>query len=186
MRALLNLSTQSWLGEEPKMNLQNNKNRDYWKDVLEGVIFSFIYGVLFIIVYAGRPSWIKYLDSALGAFLAALGAAIILFASKLIVDITLRLTASLINAYSNKHRVKLPLSRRFSKITSFLFSEETQEEVFDPIEADWNKELFDSLEQNAFWKARWITVKYIYFSIKTMLLISPIGDLIEFIKKFAK
>ena len=71
-------------------------------------------------------------------------------------------------------------------IVHFFYSDKIQKEVFDPIVADWQEEYFEALFKKEIWKARWINVRYTYAFIITMWQKSPMGDLIEFIRKIAK
>lgn len=82
---------------------------------------------------------------------------------------------------------KIVLSNyKIAKLTNFLYSTKTQREIFQPILADWEDEYFESLYKKEIWKARWINVRYTYAFLMAMWMKSPIGDLIEFIKKIAK
>lgn len=81
---------------------------------------------------------------------------------------------------------KSSLFYNFLKITTFLYSTQTQKQVFEPIASDWEEEYFEALFKKEIWKARWINVRYTYAFLAAMWQKSPIGDLIEFISKFAK
>ncbi|MDQ3131244.1 MAG: hypothetical protein M3Q99_10850 [Acidobacteriota bacterium] len=91
---------------------------------------------------------------------------------------------SLSNAISNIY-LKQPLLN-FLRISNFLYSPKTQKEIFDPIAADWQTEYFEALFKKEIYKARWINVRYTYAFIIAIWQKSPIGDLIEFIRKIAK
>jgi len=52
--------------------------------------------------------------------------------------------------------------------------------------ADWDEEYFEALSNKEIWKARWINMRYTYAFIIAIWQKSPIGDLIEFIRKIAK
>ena len=71
-------------------------------------------------------------------------------------------------------------------IVNFLYSDKIQKEVFDPIVADWQEEYFEALFKKEIWKAHWINIRYTYAFIIAMWQKSPVGDLIEFIRKIAK
>jgi hypothetical protein len=86
----------------------------------------------------------------------------------------------------SKKIISLPLSYKFLKISNFVFSPNIQKEIFELIVADWQEEYFEALSKKEIWKARWINVRYTYAFIVAMWQKSPIGDLIEFIQKFAK
>lgn len=85
-----------------------------------------------------------------------------------------------------KIRIVTPLSSKLLFVSGFLFSKINQKEVFELIVADWQEEYFEALPQKEIWKSRWINVRYIYAFLMAMWMKSPIGDLIEFIQKFAK
>lgn len=72
------------------------------------------------------------------------------------------------------------------RITHFLYCSKIQKEIFEPIIADWQEEYFEALFKKEIWKARWINVRYTYAFLAAMWMKSPLGDLIEFIMKFAK
>lgn len=72
------------------------------------------------------------------------------------------------------------------KLTELIYSPKTQKEIFEPIVVDWQEEYFEALSKKEIWKAHWINVRYTYAFLAAMWMKSPIGDLIEFIRKFAK
>lgn len=78
------------------------------------------------------------------------------------------------------------LSERLLNLSKFLFSQKTVNEVLKPLTSDWQEEYFEALSKKEIWKARWINVRYTYAFLAAMWMKSPIGDLIEFIRKFAK
>jgi len=91
--------------------------------------------------------------------------------------------------YISKIFSKLSLTHMSSsllQLSSFLYSAKTCKEVFEPIIVDWQEEFFEALFKKEIWKARWINVRYTYAFLAAMWQKSPIGDLIEFISKFAK
>lgn len=72
------------------------------------------------------------------------------------------------------------------QIVYFFYSKKIQKEIFEPIAADWQKEYFEALFKKEIWKSRWTNVRYTYAFIVAMIQKNPIGDLIEFVRKFAK
>lgn len=72
------------------------------------------------------------------------------------------------------------------RITKLFYSKKTHVEVFESIVADWQVEYFEALFKKESWKARWINVRYTYAFLVAMWQKSPLGDLIEFIRKIAK
>ncbi len=77
-------------------------------------------------------------------------------------------------------------SSKLLSFTGFLYAPKTQKEVFEATVADWQEEYFEALFKKEIWKARWINVRYTYAFLIAMWQKSPIGDLIEFVRKFAK
>lgn len=78
-----------------------------------------------------------------------------------------------------------PILIKFLEVSKFLFSLKTQKDTFEPIIADWQEEYFEALFKKEIWKARWINIRYTYAFIVAMWQKSPIGDLIEFVRKIA-
>lgn len=72
------------------------------------------------------------------------------------------------------------------KLANFFFSSKNVKEIFEPIISDWQEEYFEALFKKEIWKARWISIRYYYVFLVAMWQKSPIGDLIEFIRKMAK
>lgn len=70
-------------------------------------------------------------------------------------------------------------------ISKVLFSPKTQKDIFELTAFDWDEEYFEALFKKEVWKARWINVSYTYAFVAAMWQKSPIGDLIEFVKKIA-
>ena len=58
--------------------------------------------------------------------------------------------------------------------------------VFEPLKLDWQNELLEAKLRNQTWKAMQINIRYSYAFLAAMWQKSPIGDLIEFVSKFAK
>jgi len=74
----------------------------------------------------------------------------------------------------------------FLVITNFLYSHKTQKEVFEPLVAEWQYEYFEDLRNKRFRRAKMTNLRWTYHFLTAMWQKSPIGDLIEFISKFAK
>ncbi len=87
---------------------------------------------------------------------------------------------------TNQTYIFKPHRYKLLKITGFLFSEKTQQEVFKPTMSDWDSELFEAENQKKNWKARWINVRYTYAFLVGLWQKSLFGDLLEYIRKFAK
>ena len=71
------------------------------------------------------------------------------------------------------------------KIVSLFYSKKNKNQVFEPIVVDWQEEYFEALYNKEIWKSRWINVRYTYAFVVAMWQKSPIGDLIEFVRKLA-
>ncbi len=74
----------------------------------------------------------------------------------------------------------------FWEIPALFYSNKTKETVFKPIISDWQVELTEAKLKNEFWKAFEINIRYSFAYLSAMIQKSPIGDLIEFVKKIAK
>ncbi len=84
-----------------------------------------------------------------------------------------------------KNKFSLP-GNFWLNLVDFFYSQKIKKQVFEPIIADWQEEFFEALFKKEIWKARWINVRYTYAFLASMWQKSPIGDLIEFVRKFAK
>ncbi len=82
--------------------------------------------------------------------------------------------------------IKRPINIKFLAMSNLLFTNKTNKEIFEPIISDWQEEYFEALFKKEIWKARWINVRYTYAFLAAMWQKSPIGDLLEFVSKFAK
>jgi hypothetical protein len=108
------------------------------------------------------------------------------FSAFLPVLVIILLILAIFNNFKKITRESTLLRYKLLKITAFIYSPKTQKEIFEPIVTDWQEEYFEALSKKEIWKARWINVRYTYAFIVAMWQKSPIGDLIEFIQKFAK
>ena len=72
------------------------------------------------------------------------------------------------------------------EIPFMFYSQKTNEMVFDPLRSDWQNELLDARLRKQTWRALKINIRYSYAFLATLLLQSPVGDLIEIGRKFAK
>jgi hypothetical protein len=71
------------------------------------------------------------------------------------------------------------------EIPNLFYSTKTKETVFDPIKSDWQNELYDAKLRNQTWKAFEINFRYSTAFILAMLQKTPVGDLIEYVRKIA-
>jgi hypothetical protein len=95
------------------------------------------------------------------------------------------LTALIISGLRVKAGIEKVVSNTFVEISKFLFSAKTQKDTFEPIVADWQEEYFEALHKKEIWKVRWINVRYTYAFIMAMWQKSPLGDLLEYVRKIA-
>lgn len=94
--------------------------------------------------------------------------------------------SSLISFQEDTIKTSSTFRFRLLNLSDFLYSPISQKHIFEPIAFDWQKEHFEALFKQEIWKARWINVSYTYAFIVAMWMKSPIGDLIEFVRKLAK
>jgi hypothetical protein len=71
------------------------------------------------------------------------------------------------------------------KISEIFYTGKTQKNTFEPIAADWQEEYFEALHKKEIWKAHWINIRYTYAFIMAMWQKSPLGDLLEYVRKIA-
>lgn len=123
--------------------------------------------------------------------------------NNLVTNITLeqRINTSLINgllellsyllkqfkaSLSNKDsQVVMPRRYKILKLTEVLFSAKTQEDVFVRIMADWDEEIFEALKKDKDVSLLMINVRNTYAFIIAMWQKSPLGDLLEYVRKIA-
>jgi hypothetical protein len=78
-----------------------------------------------------------------------------------------------------------PLFTRFLRISGFLFNSKTQKDTFELIVADWQEEYFEALKENKDANLLMINVRNTYGFIMAMWQKSPLGDLLEYVRKIA-
>lgn len=157
-------------------------------------IFNFFLGLVCVIAfYFGACYHLKAIDfaiqknSTMATFYNTLGSNWGLLGVVVLIVYfvnTFSMIKKLLSREINKS--KRIINIEFSYIIRFLYSNKTQRDVFEPITADWQEEYFEALFRKEIWKARWINVRYIYAFLIAMWQKSPIGDLIEFVRKFAR
>lgn len=82
--------------------------------------------------------------------------------------------------------INTPHRYKLLKLTRLIFSAKTQQEIFEQNMADWDFEIYDALESEENYRLLMINIRHIYSFFLVLWLISPIGDLIEFVCKFKK
>jgi hypothetical protein len=73
----------------------------------------------------------------------------------------------------------------FWEIPNIFYSPKTKETVFEPIHSDWQNELYDAKLRNQTWKSFEINFRYSFAFLSSMVLKSPLGDLLEYVRKIA-
>jgi hypothetical protein len=86
---------------------------------------------------------------------------------------------------TKKLKVALPYRSKMLEITSLFFSVKTQKEVFLQIVFDWDEEIFEALKENKDANLFMINVRNTYGFIMAMWQKSPLGDLLEYVRKIA-
>jgi hypothetical protein len=79
----------------------------------------------------------------------------------------------------------LPYRYRLIKLTKIMFSTKTQKEVFLTAMAEWDEEIYEVLKENKDANLFMINVRNTYGFIMAMWQKSPLGDLIEYVRKIA-
>lgn len=77
-------------------------------------------------------------------------------------------------------RIKRAPGSILISLVELLYSPKTVEHTFKPIVADWRVEYFGALQQGRIWKARWISIRYIY----NFALAMGLSKLFSFVKGF--
>ncbi|MDQ3747467.1 MAG: hypothetical protein M3367_00415 [Acidobacteriota bacterium] len=71
-------------------------------------------------------------------------------------------------------------------VADFLFKKQIVKGVFEQIVCDWRNDYFEALSEKRLMKARWISIRGHWEFYCAAFKQSPIGDLIEEIRKFVK
>lgn len=139
------------------------------------VIIFISIGIVFVNIFTQLFGIFTSTNSAMGVSLLFLSIINLFFSSRIIRSIDLMIWEI----------INMPTFTICSKVSNFIYSNKTQKDTFEPIVADWQEEYFEALFKNEIWKARWINVRYTYAFVVAMWQKSPIGDLIEFVRKIA-
>jgi hypothetical protein len=73
----------------------------------------------------------------------------------------------------------------FWEIPNIFYSPKTKETVFEPLKSDWQTELTNTKLRNHTWKTFEINFRYSTAFIFAMVQKSPLGELIEYVRKIA-
>ncbi len=83
-------------------------------------------------------------------------------------------------------KVEKPPGSKLLAAANFFFKEQTVKGVFEQIVCDWRNEHYKALAEKRLIKARWVTIRGHWEFYCAAYKQSPIGDLIEEIRKFIK
>ncbi len=100
-------------------------------------------------------------------------------------DFILKFVNSTKSSKSKESKITLPHRYKSLKFTSIFFSTKTQKEVFLTAMSDWDEEVFEALRKDKDANLFMINVRNTYGFIITMWQKSPLGDLLEYVRKFA-
>ena len=108
-----------------------------------------------------------------------------LLKTEILNDFLIRMIQLVKNAKTQKVDIFTPSRYKTLKITSILFSAKTQNEIFLPAMSDWDEEIFEALKENKDANLFMINVRNTYGFIMAMWQKSPLGDLLEYVRKIA-
>ena len=101
-------------------------------------------------------------------------------------DLLIRIIDFVKNRKTKKFKIATPSRYKLLKLSEIFFSAKTQKEIFLQAMADWDEEIYEALEKNKEANLFIINVRNTYAFLAAMWMKSPVGNLIEFIKKVAK
>jgi hypothetical protein len=84
-----------------------------------------------------------------------------------------------------KVEIVTPKHYKFLRLSETLFSMMTQKEVFEQLIADWDFEIYEVLQKDKDANLFMINVRNTYGFIMAMWQKSPLGDLLEYVRKIA-
>jgi hypothetical protein len=117
---------------------------------------------------------------------AVVVAAIGIFILSRFLKLLIRIADSVNNRKTKESKIATPFRYKLLRLSEIFFSAKTQKEVFLPVMADWDEEVYKALEKDKDASLFMINARNTYAFLTAMLQKSPIGDLIEFVRKFAK
>ncbi len=71
------------------------------------------------------------------------------------------------------------------EIPNMFYSPRTKESIFEPLKADWQDEIYTAKLKKETWKSFAINVRYSFAFLSAMTQKSPLGDLLEYVRKIA-
>jgi hypothetical protein len=145
----------------------------------------FAFGVAVVVAYA---------DAGAGAFaiaiaIAVLGAITFVFigvsTDDNFIDFLIRIIDFTKSLQIKKSQLSTPSRYKLLKLSQLLFSAKTQNETFLPAMSDWDEEIFELLKKDKYASVFMINVRNAYGFIMAMWQKSPLGDLLEYVRKIA-
>jgi hypothetical protein len=100
-------------------------------------------------------------------------------------EVLVRLSTIIRNHRIDESNITKSFRYKLLKFTALLFSAKTQKEIFKPAIAEWDEEIFEALKQNKDANLFMINVRNTYGFIMAMWQKSPLGDLLEYVRKIA-
>jgi hypothetical protein len=85
----------------------------------------------------------------------------------------------------SKMKIYRPYNYFWLSFTKCIFSSKTQKDTFEPAIAEWDFEIYEALKENKDSSLFMINVRNTYGFIMAMWQKSPLGDLIEYVRKIA-
>ena len=101
-------------------------------------------------------------------------------------EVLIKMIDFITNRETQESKIAKPSRYKLLKLSEFFFSTRTQKEVFLQVMADWDEEIYEALKNDKDVNLFMINVRNIYSFLVVMWQKSPIGDLIEFVRKSAK
>jgi hypothetical protein len=101
------------------------------------------------------------------------------------IDLIIKMIDSFSNSKMLSSQVTIPLRYKCVKLTELFYSAKTQKEIFLPTMAEWDFEIYEALKENKDANLFMINVRNTYGFVMAMWQKSPLGDLIEYVRKIA-
>lgn len=102
-----------------------------------------------------------------------------------VINALIAVTQSIAERIIARQRILPAPGARLLRIATLLYSGKTVEEVFKQAVGDWREDYFDAVSSGDKTRARIVNIRGRYTFLKMMILRSPIGDLLEIIRKIA-
>jgi hypothetical protein len=100
-------------------------------------------------------------------------------------EVLVRLSTIIRNHRIDESNITKSFRYKLLKFTALLFSAKTQKDAFEPAMAEWDEEIFEALKEDKDANLFMINVRNTYGFIMAMWQKSPLGDLLEYVRKIA-